>query len=128
MDKISQAFSLINTIFQTFRLINKNFQARLTIPANISLPLFDVCNRLGLKPIVCHASACLANWKPIQEMIVFDAAMIDIITFRFIQHPGNRWFFTLTAQVSPEKQIFCNKQKFSFLFYHYNYTDRNGIS
>uniref|UniRef100_A0A8R1XZA7 Indoleamine 2,3-dioxygenase n=1 Tax=Onchocerca volvulus TaxID=6282 RepID=A0A8R1XZA7_ONCVO len=76
--------------------------ARLSIPANISLPLFDVCNRLGLKPIVCHASVCLANWKPIQKMAIFNAAMVDIITFRFVQHPGNRWFFTLTAQIETE--------------------------
>ncbi|KAL3985199.1 Indoleamine 23-dioxygenase family protein [Acanthocheilonema viteae] len=77
-------------------------KARLIVPANISLPLFDVCNRLGLKPIICHASACLANWKPIEGMTVFNAAMIDIITFRFVQHPGNRWFFTLTAQIEAE--------------------------
>ncbi|EJD75400.1 hypothetical protein LOAG_17446 [Loa loa] len=77
-------------------------KARLSIPANISLPLFDVSNRIGLKPIVCHASACLANWKPIREMEVFNAAMIDIITFRFTQHHGNRWFFTLTAQIETE--------------------------
>ncbi|MCP9262496.1 Indoleamine 2,3-dioxygenase 1 [Dirofilaria immitis] len=77
-------------------------KARLSIPANISLPLFDVCNRLGLKPIVCHASVCLANWKPIGQMTIFDASMIDIITFRFIQHPANRWFFTLTAQIETE--------------------------
>ncbi|CAG9539879.1 unnamed protein product [Cercopithifilaria johnstoni] len=77
-------------------------KARLTVPANISLPLFDVCYRLGLKPIVCHASVCLANWKPIQEMSAFNAAMIDIIAFRFIKHPGNRWFFTLTAQIEAE--------------------------
>uniref|UniRef100_A0A158Q7M5 Indoleamine 2,3-dioxygenase 2 n=1 Tax=Elaeophora elaphi TaxID=1147741 RepID=A0A158Q7M5_9BILA len=77
-------------------------KARLTIPASISLPLFDVCSRLGLKPIVCHASVCLANWKPVDEMMNFNAAMIDIITFRFVQHSGNRWFFTLTAQIEVE--------------------------
>ncbi|VDK71559.1 unnamed protein product [Litomosoides sigmodontis] len=77
-------------------------KAQLTIPANISLPLFDVCNRLGLKPIACHASACLANWKPTQEMTIFNASMVDIISFRFLQHPANRWFFTLTAQIEVE--------------------------
>uniref|UniRef100_A0AAF5PUX5 Indoleamine 2,3-dioxygenase n=3 Tax=Wuchereria bancrofti TaxID=6293 RepID=A0AAF5PUX5_WUCBA len=77
-------------------------KARLTIPTNISVPLFDVCKRLGLKPIVCHASVCLANWKPIKETTIFDASIIDIITFRFTQHPANRWFFTLTAQIEAE--------------------------
>lgn len=102
------------------------FQARLIVPANISLPLFDVCNRLGLKPIVCHASVCLANWKPVQEMTVFNAAMIDIITFRFVQHPGNRWFFTLTAQVSLEKRtLIVIDKKLNFLLYYCNYTDRS---
>ncbi|VDN05789.1 unnamed protein product [Thelazia callipaeda] len=77
-------------------------KARLSVPASISIPLLEVCKRLSFKPIACHASVCLANWRPIRESESFDAAAADIIAFRFVQHPGNRWFFTLTAQIEAE--------------------------
>uniref|UniRef100_A0A915ARX4 Indoleamine 2,3-dioxygenase n=1 Tax=Parascaris univalens TaxID=6257 RepID=A0A915ARX4_PARUN len=80
-------------------------KAQLSIPAQISIPLVSVSDRLGLKPIVCHASACLANWryKPgVDPDSRFRAEDISLIAFRFISHPGNEWFFTITAQMETE--------------------------
>ncbi|VDN34958.1 unnamed protein product [Gongylonema pulchrum] len=77
-------------------------KVQMSIPVNISSPLLDVSNRLGLKPIVCHASVCLANWKPLRNTPTFNAEHVDIIASRFLRHPANRWFFTLTAQIETE--------------------------
>ncbi|VDK57737.1 unnamed protein product [Anisakis simplex] len=81
----------------------------LSIPRQISQPLIDVSDRTGLKPIVVHASACLANWKRCnteskcgiadERSELFRAEDVSLIAFRFTRHPGNEWFFTLTAQV-----------------------------
>uniref|UniRef100_F1L5U8 Indoleamine 2,3-dioxygenase 1 n=1 Tax=Ascaris suum TaxID=6253 RepID=F1L5U8_ASCSU len=80
-------------------------KVRLSIPAQISMPLVSVSDRLGLKPIVCHASACLANWRyrpGVDPNSRFRAEDISLIAFRFISHPGNEWFFTITAQMETE--------------------------
>ncbi|KHN76443.1 Indoleamine 2,3-dioxygenase 1 [Toxocara canis] len=80
-------------------------KARLSIPAQIAVPLVSVSDRLGLKPIVCHASACLANWKRkpgVDKNVPFRAENVSLIAFRFTDHPGNEWFFTLTAQMETE--------------------------
>uniref|UniRef100_A0A915PKW8 Indoleamine 2,3-dioxygenase n=1 Tax=Setaria digitata TaxID=48799 RepID=A0A915PKW8_9BILA len=101
-DELRLAHLLLVTLAAGYVWQDGPDKARLSIPANISLPLLDLCNRLGLKPIACHASVCLANWKPVRKTTLFNATAIDIIAFRFIQHPGNRWFFTLTAQIEAE--------------------------
>lgn len=73
-----------------------------SLPRQLAIPLTTVCERLGFKPIICHASACLANWRPLRDEKTFRAENLDLIAFRFIRHPGNVWFFTITAQIETE--------------------------
>ncbi|MFH4975743.1 hypothetical protein AB6A40_002452 [Gnathostoma spinigerum] len=75
---------------------------RLSIPQQIATPLLEVCNRIGFKPIVVHASACLANWKRKEGTTGWKAEDMDLIAFRFLRHEGNAWFFTITAQIETE--------------------------
>uniref|UniRef100_A0A0N5AGD3 Indoleamine 2,3-dioxygenase n=1 Tax=Syphacia muris TaxID=451379 RepID=A0A0N5AGD3_9BILA len=72
---------------------------RLVLPKQLSTPLLHVCRRIGLPPIICHASACLANWKYVTGKTEFKAENIELIAFKFMHHIGNHWFFTLTAEL-----------------------------
>ncbi|VDM41672.1 unnamed protein product [Toxocara canis] len=102
---LSAKFQPWQSIVGLLFMIPFQFKARLSIPAQIAVPLVSVSDRLGLKPIVCHASACLANWKRkpgVDKNVPFRAENVSLIAFRFTDHPGNEWFFTLTAQMETE--------------------------
>ncbi|VDD86197.1 unnamed protein product [Enterobius vermicularis] len=75
---------------------------KLKLVSQIAVPLTEVCRKIKLPPIICHPSACLANWKFVSGKNEFKAENIELISFKFMNHIGNHWFFTLTAQLETE--------------------------
>lgn len=72
------------------------------LPKQIAIPLYEVSQAVGLKPIICHASACLANYQTVNQISGhqrFKADDMKLIAARFIKHRGNEWFFLVAAQV-----------------------------
>lgn len=69
------------------------------LPRNIAVPLWDVSEKLGVKPIICHMSACLANCKIKNSAMALSLDNMEMITCRFIHEFDIDWFFLTTAQI-----------------------------
>ncbi|KAK6028521.1 hypothetical protein OSTOST_05431 [Ostertagia ostertagi] len=98
------AHLLLATIISAYIWSETVSDESLIIPKNLCGPLMDVSNRLGLRAIICHASACLANWKLIDPSQPFSPDNLELNAFILLESRANHWFFVVTAQVHALKK------------------------
>ncbi|PAV81952.1 hypothetical protein WR25_05846 [Diploscapter pachys] len=92
------AHLLLVTITSGYLWNQRTSQTPTKLPRSVSLPLLTVSEHLGLLPVVTHASTCLANWKLVDPDKEFCPENLRLLAFKFFEHEGNDWFFTVTAQ------------------------------
>ncbi|PYI26147.1 indoleamine 2,3-dioxygenase subfamily [Aspergillus indologenus CBS 114.80] len=69
------------------------------IPPQLTVPLFDVCDHLGLPPVATYAGVCLWNYKPIfPDEPVDDLRNLDSIN-TFTGSYDEKWFYLVSVAI-----------------------------
>ncbi|GLA64977.1 hypothetical protein AtubIFM54640_006711 [Aspergillus tubingensis] len=69
------------------------------IPPQLTVPLFDVCEHLGLPPVATYAGVCLWNYKPIfPEEPIDDLRNLDTIN-TFTGSLDEKWFYLVSVAI-----------------------------
>ncbi|RAL09218.1 indoleamine 2,3-dioxygenase [Aspergillus homomorphus CBS 101889] len=69
------------------------------IPPQLTVPLFDVCDHLGLPPVATYAGVCLWNYKPIfPDEPVDDLSNLDSIN-TFTGSYDEKWFYLVSVAI-----------------------------
>ena len=82
------------------------FQAPKVLPKQIAIPMWKVCEKLGVVPGITHMACALTNYhrldlkQPIRA--IDESDNISMISFKFIPDYGNDWFFLNTIQLEKD--------------------------
>ena len=68
------------------------------VPEGISKPLSEVCEKLGIPPVVSHTTICLVNWRRLDKEA--DICMENISTLNnFFDGRDESWFYLIHVEI-----------------------------
>lgn len=93
LPQIQRAYSILCYITQAY-VWEDNKNPKREIPPQLAVPLLEVSEKLGLQPILTHASVDLFNWRKSDNNKPLSLENIEIIN-SFTNSEDERWFYKI---------------------------------